>query len=207
MKPVSLIAILSLCFLSCHHKQTSSKKQDTIVSRHMAAKTTAVDADTAAIIADPTQKLLSYSVDHFFSDTLKKDKFTITLYGKNVVDGIIAFNIYNFENQQIYKETFPATDLLADEADVLNFKQQKDTITTRMAAFLNDENFATPAISADEKIEEDFDSPEPADKDNWAAVKADQTSVAFSYSHGYESTYGIAYSKSKKKVVSIFYSD
>lgn len=207
MKPVYLITLFWLCFLSCHHKPTPSNKQDTIISKQEQTKIAKIGVDKVSIIPDTTRKLLSYNTTHLFSDRLEKDNFDITLYGGNITEGVIVFKIYNNKNQQLFKDTFPAEDLLGDEAELLNIKQQKDTITTRMAKFLNDENFISPAIGSTEKFDEDFENPDPIDKINWNAVKADNTSVRFTYSHGYESTYGIAYSKIKRKVVNIFYGD
>jgi hypothetical protein len=203
MKPVYFIAIFSLYFLSCTHKQKTSNKQDTIGTKQQHASIFKIDEDTISVVPDTTKISLSYNTVHFFSDIAKKDNFSITLYSKNIIGGVVVFKISNHKNQQIFEDTFPASDLLGDQADVLDIKQQKDTITTRMAEFLNEKNFTSPAIDNTEKFE-DLDS---TDKNSWETIKADHTSIGFIYSHGYESTYGIAYSKSKRKVISIFYSD
>jgi hypothetical protein len=208
MKVVYLITLSSLFLLSCHHGQTRSNKRNTVVPKQKQSKNLKTDADATPVVLDTTRKLISYSADRIFSDTVNKDKFNITLYGKDTLKGTIVFKIYDRNNHQLFKDVFPAIDLLGDESDILNNKQQKDTITQRMSDFFNGENFSSPAIESNAKFDEDFfEDPDQTDKDNWQAVKADKTSVRFLYSHGYESTFGIAYAKSKRKVVEIFESD
>ena len=207
MKPIYLIAVLTLLVLSCSHKQKPDKKDTTLVSRQHPYVPIEPKEDTATIVLDTTKKLLSYSIDHFFSDTAKKDKFNISLFGKSIIDGVVVFEIADYAHNQLFKETFPASDLLGDMVNDLNTKQQKDTIQIRMAEFLDTSNFYSPAIDSKEIINDDFDSPDKSAIADWNDIKADHTAVSFTYSHGYESTYGIAFSKKRKKVVDIFYSD
>jgi len=156
---------------------------------------------------DTTKQLLNYTSWHNFSDTSEKDNFNITLYGQSMIAGTVVFKIINGEQNRIYQEIFPASDLLGDEIDELSLSQQQDTIKVRMAHFFDNENFDSPAIDKSDKAEDNFYDPDKSQKADWEDVKSDAKSVGFIYSRRYESTFGIAYSKKKKKVVRIFESD
>jgi hypothetical protein len=208
MEPKYIILLFTLFTLSCTHKQSTSNKKDSVIIKQqppIILVKEKQDTDTTSI--DTTKELLSYNYNHLFSDTSQKDNFNIKLLGTSVTHGLIVFEISTFNHHQIFKEEFPSSDLLGDMEDVLNKDQQVDTIKSRMASFLNKDNFQAPAIAPNGKIEDDFDSPDNTTKIDWNDIKSDQTSIAFIYCHGYESTYGIAYSKKQKKVVNVFYSD
>jgi len=120
--------------------------------------------------------------------------------------GGIIIAIYNHNNKQIYKEEAWSTDLLGD-SELSNNKQIEDSIKVRMVHFFDKSNFFKTAIAKDEKIEDSFDDPDAADKQNWADIKEDPTAISFSYNIGYETTLGIAFSKKTNKVVTIFAQD
>jgi len=208
MKPIYFIILMAIVGLSCSHQQSPTQKRDSVVVKQQLQVTYhSSKEDTTPIIIDTTKKLIGYSTEHIFSDTTQKDIFSITLYGQDVVKGMIIFKILDFQQRQIFREQFPAKDLLGDQEDMLNIKQQKDTINMEMSRFLNEKHFAKPAIDASQKLELSFEEPDDTDKRNWREIKADQSAIGFLYSHGYEGTYGISYSKKQKKVVSIFESD
>jgi hypothetical protein len=142
------------------------------------------------------------TVKHAFSNPARPDVFKLTLTGTSVLKGKVTFQIISFDNKEIHKETFPATDLYGDLEEVLKPKQQTDTITSRFKHFFDKNSFHTPAISPQERYEYDV-----ADKITWTGIKTDKAAIGFIYSHGYESSYGIAWSKKQKKVVQYFYSD
>ncbi|MDN3584308.1 hypothetical protein [Mucilaginibacter flavus] len=149
---------------------------------------------------------MSYSADELFSDTVFKDHFSITLYGESIAKGGIIIAIRNHNNKLLYKEKSWSTDLLGD-SELSDNKQIEDSVKVRMVHFFDKSNFFKPAIAKDEKIEDSFDDPDPADKQNWLDIKADPTAGSFSYNIGYETTLGIAFSKKTNRVVTIFAQD
>jgi hypothetical protein len=212
MKPIYLIALLALFSAACTNKTKSSDKNvsghDTSVKKAEMAPlnkpTLKIKPDT--LIIDTTKKLLSYSANELFSDTVFKDHFSITLYGESIAKGGVILAIHDHNNKQLYSEQYNVTDLLGDD-ELPNDKQIGDTIKLRMAHFFDKDRFVKPAISKDEKFDEDLEDPSPADKQNWLDIKTDPTAVSFIYSIGYETTFGIAFSKKAKKVVIIFAQD
>jgi hypothetical protein len=148
------------------------------------------------------QTLIAKTIKHAFSNSNQPDIFTLSLTGKSILKGTVTFKIFTSTNKEIYKEVFPSTDLLGDMQDVLTNNQKIDTIKNRVKHFFDNENFYKPAIEANAQYDED-----ETDKETWVDIKGDRTAVGFLYSHGYESSFGIAYSKKKKKVVQYFYSD
>ncbi|MGN6179283.1 MAG: hypothetical protein ACTHNW_08885 [Mucilaginibacter sp.] len=206
-KYLFLIAPCILVMLSCNQPvvdKTKSKIHYTIKDSNKVAVTKqhSIPFDTTA-----GNQLLRYSCTHQFSDSSSRDIFSITLYGKSIDSGNIVFKITDHTHRQIYRETFPASDMLGDLMDVVDKKGSEDTIKRRMAAFLDTSNFHSPAIGSNENVEDAFENADKSDISNWKDIKSDTTSIAFIYSHGYEGTYGIAYSKKQKRVVAIFYSD
>lgn len=194
---------------SCNHTKVSTKT-DTKDKIHKSTKATAVEhTDSLDSNATASDQRLRYYCLHHFSAPNTKDIFSIALYGKSIDSGKVIFKILDHTYHQIYSETFPSSDMLGDLIDDKDTKGKisEDTIKKRMAAFLDTTHFHSPAIDPNSKIEDDFEVAEESDIKNWKNVKSDPTSVAFIYSHGYEGTYGIAYSKKQKKVVLIFYSD
>lgn len=150
-----------------------------------------------------TEKIIiSNTRQHSFSDPKKKDTFTVTLTGQNILTGNVSFKIRNYQKKIIYQQKFKAEDLLRDMADVLNKRQQEDTIKSRIRKFFDEKNYAYPAIASDEKFYDDNSTIEV-----WNDIKSDRDAIGFLFSYGYEGTYGIAYSKKKHKVVTYFYSD
>ena len=155
------------------------------------------------LLIDSSKTILYTSFTHTFSNPEKKDRFQISVFGKTIIGGQVIFIILNFKNEKIFTETFPATDLLGDEEDVLVTKKQKeDKIKERINSFFAVNKFFTPAIRKNEK----FDA-NNYDRDLWNEFKSDPSVVGFGYQYGYEGYYKIAYSKIKKSVVKYFYSD
>jgi len=158
---------------------------------------------TLAKSQSKTEKtILSNTRQHSFSDPKKKDTFTITLTGQSILNGNVSFKIRDCKKTIIYEQKFKAEDLLGDMADVLNSRQQQDTIESRIRKFFNEKNYTSPAIAANDKFYEDNST-----KEVWNDIKSNKAAIGFLFSYGYEGTYGIAYSKKKHKVVTYFYSD
>jgi len=202
------ISLSVLSLFSCHHHpitnviKSNSKDWNKKFSEVIIKKQDSIPFDTTA-----TDQLLRYYCLHQFSDPANKDIFSIALYGKSIDSGNIVFKITDHNHHRIYSETFPASDMLGDLIDDTAMRSGADTIKMRMANFLNSNSFHSPAIGSNEKVEDAFEIQDKSDIDNWKDIQSDRTSIAFMYFHGYESTYAIAYSKKKKKVVLIFYSD
>jgi len=150
--------------------------------------------------------LLSNTYLHTFSDLSKKDLFKLTLTGKTILKGKVLFEIITRDHRVIHSETFPATDLYGDlDEDFSTPKQRIDTVKARFKAFFNPANFKTPAIAKSEVYSKFND--DNYDKVTFYDIKSNPVSIGFLYCHGYEGTYGIAWSKKQKKVVQYFYSD
>ncbi len=212
MKPIYLITLLALFGAGCTTK-TKTDAKDTLAHDTSTKKSgtaslykPALKAEPDTLIIDTTKKLLSYSADELFSDTVFKDHFSITLYGESIAKGGIIVAIQDHYHKHIYNEEYRSTDLLGDD-ELTNDKQIEDTIKVRMAHFFDKERFVKPAIGKDEKFEDDLEDPSPEDKQNWLDIKADPTAVSFFYPIGYETTLGIAFSKKTHKVVTIFAQD
>jgi hypothetical protein len=129
-----------------------------------------------------------------------KDTFKIKITGQSITDGTFEFEIITNNGIVIHHETYPSYYLIgyglennATEADKAEF------IKKRIVKFFEEENFHTPAISKDEKFDEDY-----SDKEFWEDIKSDSTAVSFGYLIGEESNGQIAYSKRLKKVITIF---
>ena len=150
--------------------------------------------------------LLTSVYQHSFSDPSKKDIFKLALIGSSILKGKVLFEITTSDHRNIYSETFPATDLYGDlEEDFFTKKQRTDTIKKRFNLFFKASNFKEPAI--DRKVTYSKYNDDNYDKVTFYDIKSDQSAIGFLYTHGYEGTYGIAWSKKQKKVVKYFYSD
>jgi hypothetical protein len=198
MKNAYLAFLIALVLLSCGHKSQSTDKNDTVAQQR---------EDTVALIADTTKKIVGYTVEHPFSDPDLKDVFSINLYGKTILGGIVVVEIFDHTRKSIFKEKFVSEDLLGDMGDVLNDKQKLDTIKMRMKTFFANDRFHTPAIDGDLSFEMSYSATDDADKAEWEEVKKDRSSIAFFYNYGYEGTYAIAYNKKRHHTFLVFYSD
>jgi hypothetical protein len=193
---------------ACGNNKPAAVKSDTTAVMHVSpAPARVIDTTTNTYVLDTVHRLLNYTAARFFSDTVEKDKFNITLYGKGILTGTVVFEITGHDGRQLNKEVFTATDLLGDMEDVLNTKQKIDTIKARMAHFFDENRFVSPAIGNNHTPENDYIEADESEKADWNEIKAIPSSVGFFYNYGYEGTYGIAYSKKKKKAVYIFESD
>ncbi|QCR22704.1 hypothetical protein [Pontibacter sp. SGAir0037] len=142
--------------------------------------------------------LLNNSKDLRFSSTQSLDNFTIILKGEEILEGVVTFSIKTSSGKTIYKESFPARDLIGYEIveESPTKEQEEEVVKRRIREFFIEDNFSSPAIATDEKYEEDY-----AEKSIWKDIKADRTAVGFFYKIGEEDMRWIAYSKKAKKVV------
>jgi len=212
MKPFYLVICIAILTSSCSHKKkaeslrdsltTAKKKPDTRTSEKLSTDTTR-KADT---IVDTTQKLLQYSCRNVFSDPATKDSLVLTLYGKHIEDANFVFEIWNARGQQLFRQVFNSYDMLIDLSEESTINKQ-DSIKKYAAVFFDPSNFHSPALDANEKFDDDFSNADESDRKVWEQIKADNSSVSFLYNYGYEGTSAIAWSKTAKKVIEIFYSD
>ena len=165
------------------------------------------------IIQPPTPGSdVSYTIKaaHMFSSLTTKDHFQLSVSGKSIAEGRIMFTISTSDHKEIFRDSFPAYDLLYnyDAAEFggstqLSRQKKENIIQSRMKRFFSDTCFRYPAINPDEQ----YDKGDNIDQSAWNDIHSDKTSIGFVYAHGYESMYGIAFSKKKKKTVLYYYSD
>jgi hypothetical protein len=145
------------------------------------------------------QILIAKAYTHPFSDPTKQDVFNISLVGKSLLKGTVTFKIVDFMGRQIFIEKYPSEDFLTGETDLRSPKQLANKLKAQIDHFFDAKNFALPAISLADRYDSDY-----SDKKTWEDIKAERTATGFTYSHGYEGTYSIAWSKKQKKVVVYF---
>jgi hypothetical protein len=134
---------------------------------------------------------------HRFSADDEPDSFHLMLFGQTVRFGSVVLSVVDPRGREIFADTFDAFGLLGDLDDLPNTMVQEDTILYRFAHYFDDQNFEFPAAQCSGTYNGN-DSTENAD---WEIIKEDTSAVSFCYSHGYEGTYWIAYSRKMKKVV------
>ena len=137
---------------------------------------------------------------HKFSASVGKDSFVLKLTGEKIIDGTISFEIIQNSGKVIYKTEFKAIELIGydfyDQKDI----SKKDYIIKRMNEFFNESNFSYPAVSENDKYDDEY-----SDKKNWEDIKSDSSAIGFTYLLGEENTISIAYSKKKKMVLEYFH--
>jgi hypothetical protein len=151
--------------------------------------------------------LFTSTAKHVFSTPAKNDSFTLTLTGKSILKGNITFHIYK-NNAIVFTDTFPASDLLGDMYDAIpTNKQRADTIIGRMKRFFDGENFIQPAIKITRNGPADHKDIPAEFKPILTEIRSDKSAIGFVYSHGYEGTYAITWSKKKAKALYYYTSD
>ena len=142
--------------------------------------------------------LLTNSKRHNFSNNQSPDIFRLTLTGKDLVNAEATFPITNSFGREIYKEIFPASDLIGFEItdEHPTIKKKEEVIKKRANEFFIEKNFLNPAISPKEEFDEDY-----AEEAIWKDIKMDKTAIGFFYLLGEEGLSWIAYSKKTGKVV------
>ncbi len=152
----------------------------------------------------PVKILITVKADHAFSNPMVKDHFEISLIGRSVAGGKISLSIFSNDHKLIFRDSFPANHLLydLDEEGLLSAKQKEQFIRKNINRFFADSCFIYPAIKIAEPFYDDN-----SNKAIWLDIKSNKQAIGFVYSHGYEGTYAIAYSKKKQKVVQYFSSD
>jgi hypothetical protein len=162
---------------------------------------------TVSIAALGQKPLFTATAKHPFSSRAQNDSFVLSLTGRSVLGGNITFHIYK-DSKVIFTDTFPASDLLGDRyADIPTDKQRADTILHRMKIFFGSNNFIQPAIRITRDESGNSTDIPPEFKLILAEIQSDSSAIGFVYSHGYEGTYAIAWSKKKAKALFYYSSD
>lgn len=182
--------LILLTILNCSNKDTTPFDNKTVED---------IPAENKSNHYQDTLHLTNVTT-HYFSSSIVKDTFKLTLTGQTITDGKLEFEIKTNYGLVIHYETYPSYYLIGYGLDDTATEiQKREYIKGRLLSFFNEENFRQPAISKDEIFDEDY-----SNKDVWDDIKSDTTSVKFEYLIGEESHEQIAYSKKLKKVVTTF---
>ncbi|MBB5394276.1 hypothetical protein [Mucilaginibacter sp. AK015] len=114
--------------------------------------------------------------------------------------------VKNARNELLYQYRFSTIDLLIDP-ESMSASQQVAKINEIFKHYFDEDKFRSPAIRREQAFEEAFGNPNAADKADWEKIKANKQSILFRHREGYEGMMGIAYSKERKKAMTVSYSD
>ncbi|NDK57309.1 hypothetical protein [Pontibacter fetidus] len=196
MKKLLVIGIYIMLLSACSKTQqpeTIDVQKDKPVAETDSVEVTPESASNVKVIKQNIKQ-------HPFSDPASNDIFTVTLAGDSVLTADVTFEIKNSEGQLLHFETFKADFLLNYGVPENATKAQMEAfILNRIDTFFADDNFKSPAITADMTYDTNF-----GDKAIWDDIKGDKTAIGFYYLLGKEDGRWIAYSKSQKKVVLYF---
>ena len=140
--------------------------------------------------------LLKNSVYKVFSNPNKKDKFSISIIGENILKGKMIFKIINSNGIELLNETYPSNVLINGYIIDENITDEEkiNMIKKRVSSFFDDKNFIFPAINSSDVIDTDYSNSEI-----WNAVKSNPKALGFYYLIGDELGCKLAYSKKQKK--------
>ena len=149
---------------------------------------------------------LIYQVEkmHQFSSRTNNDRFTLSLHGPNIFDGVLTFKIVTEEGKEIYKDEFTTGEMMEfgpPETDIgyLRSKEDSLTITIIMNQFFDERSFTFPAVLDSSEMKDNYTA-----FDEWNLIYQDPDATGFHYLLGAEDGRSIAYSKKRKKVVVYF---
>jgi hypothetical protein len=205
MKPLYLILVTSLIIASCGHKKPLTKTIDTakVVKVTLMPPPPLHEVEIPPPI-DTNHKLSTYSAQRYFSDTVAKDKFIISLYGTNAQNGTFVLKIFNPANKLIYENICEVSDFILNY-EQLKPKQQTDTVASIMKHFFDDDNFHQPALRENEKMDDDLANHSEAVRADWNEIKTDNKAISFRYRSDYKTVSSIAFSKKQQRVITVFF--
>lgn len=135
----------------------------------------------------------------YFSSSIKKDTFKITVTGQSIVTGQFRFQIINNAGQNLLDEVYPTSALIGygfvktDSTDTASY------MTNVIDGYFGDNNFYKPAIANEDKYLKDY-----SEKGIWDEIKSDKDAIGFRYVIGKRDGRQIAFSKKQEKVVLYF---
>jgi len=136
----------------------------------------------------------------YFSSTNSKDKFKIELQGKDILSGVVKFEIFTSQGKSIYSVMFESKRLLGyGLAENATKSQREQFIINRMDTFFSDGNFIKPAI--DSKLDFDPEDFDLIDRNTWSEISENKESIGFQYTLGEEDMTWIVYLKKSNKVI------
>ena len=138
-------------------------------------------------------------VGHLFSNSEKKDTFTLRMVGKDILTSQIDFTIKSALGDTVFYHKFKSQDLIG--YGLIDIKdpskdQMENYILKRFYDFFDDSNFASPAISRYKKLDDEF-----FDAKYFEEIKKQTDSVSFYYLLGEEYMRRIVYLRDEKEVV------
>ncbi|HEY4326851.1 MAG TPA: hypothetical protein VGN20_22890 [Mucilaginibacter sp.] len=204
LKLIALCTVLVSQTACWHDKKLSAVTNDSVaVKKQYDISKKKSDSSSAS---DTMKPLATYNSIHAFSDPVKKDTFSLVLYRDKRLDLRFILNILSYDHQVVYRDTFDIGDRFLDTTE---FTKAKEMDSTRVFAahFLDSTNFSQPAISQSGNFQDSFPDADNSEKKEWEEIKADHSSIGFTYEIGNESAMTIAFSKKRKKVMVVFYSD
>jgi hypothetical protein len=144
--------------------------------------------------------ICSKTITHKFSNVESPDTFKIWIQGDSLLKSDVHFEIVNSAGTMIYSVEFKSYLLLNYDISSDTTDAVKETfIKTRIAEFLKEDNFKSPAIGDKETFDADY-----SDKSIWDEITINKNSIGFYYLIGEEDGRSIAYSNKQKKVVIYF---
>ena len=145
--------------------------------------------------------LLENQIDKLFSHPNKKDNFSISIIGENILSAKMIFKITDSSGVELWNEIHPSDVLIngyiIDENTTNG--EKISMIENRVSSFFDDENFIFPAINSSDIFDRDYSNLEI-----WNDIKSDQKAIGFYYLIGLEEGCRLAYSKTQKKIVKYF---
>jgi len=145
--------------------------------------------------------LLENQTDKLFSNPNKKDIFSISIIGENILNGKMIFKITNSSGVELWNEIYPTNVLINGyiiDEDTTD-EEKISMIKNRVSSFFDDENFIFPAINPSDVFDRDY-----SDLEIWNDIKSDQKAKGFYYLIGLEESCKLTYSKTQKKIVKYF---
>ncbi len=196
-----------LLLAACRHDKKPTAAANDSVAVKTQPNTGKKNADTDST-TNVAKLLVTYTFIHTFSDPLKKDLFSLALYSDKNSRFWCIFWILDHHRHIIYKDTVDIGDRFVDLDTATFTKGMKEDSTRKFAAhFFDSTNFSRPSIEKSENFQDSFPDADSSEEKEWNEIKADESSVGFSYEIGNESIMTIAFSKKRKKVMVVFYSD
>jgi hypothetical protein len=196
LKLVSLQVSLLFMILSC-----INRKNELDQTIHIKDANELKIENLTEKIKNDSSILLINSIEREFSNPKTADKFTVSIIGKNLLEGEMIFKITNSDGRVLLNEKYPSSYLINQYALDENStdKEKENDIRKRVTEFFTDDKFLTPAINDNELFDSDY-----SDKTIWSDVKSDSTSIGFYYLIGLETGCKIAFSKKNNKIVKYF---